>query len=138
MKKIFSLLLLISLSFAFSSCGGDEEQVYNWRGDWNDPKDANYKPEGYNPIKGLWKLYDRGYYFSDDFKMHTVVYHSDGTHQIALYKDLYMINDEAFRYKVYPQTIRYKVEGDKLYISENLFKDDWAVYTRFVPADTGE
>lgn len=137
MKKILSLILVFSLSFAFFSCGEDEK-VYNWRGDWNSPKDPNYKPEGYNPVKGMWKGNVKGLYFSEDFRIHDVTYLEDGTYQIALYRDKYIINDEAFRYQVYPQTIRYKVEADKLYITDKLFEDDWAVYTRFVPAETEE
>lgn len=130
-------MLVFSLSFIFASCGEDEK-VYNWRGDWNNPKDPNYKAEGYNPVKGMWKVNKQGLYFTEDFKIHDVTYFDDGTYQIALYKDTYIINDEAFRYEVYPQTIRYRVEGDKLYITDQLFKDDWAVYTRFVPAETEE
>lgn len=137
MKKLLSLILIFSLSFAFFSCSKDE-QVYNWRGNWNDPNDPNYKTEGYNPVMGMWKSGTKGLYFSEDFRIHDVTYHEDGTYQIALYKDTYIINDEAFRYQVYPQTIRYRVEGDKLYITEYLFKDDWAVYTRFMPAETEE
>lgn len=134
MKKLFALVLIFSLSLTFFSCS-DDEQVYNWRGNWNDPKDPNYKADGYNPIEGMWRIGERGLYFSKDFKVHDVTYHEGGKFQIGLYKDIYIINDEAFRYQTYPQTIRYKVEGDKLYISEYLFNDDWAIYTRFVPTE---
>jgi len=138
MKKLLSLALVFALSLAFSSCS-DDEKVYNWRGNWNDPNDANYKPAGYNPVKGMWKILDKGLYFSDEFRIHDVVYHADGTYQIDTFKDTYIINDEAFRYKTYPQTIRYRIEGDKLYITSNLFSnDDWAVYTRYVPAEEEE
>lgn len=137
MKKVLSLLFVFSLFLFFASCSEDEK-VYNWRGNWNDPKDPNYKAEGYNPVKGMWKGNTIGLYFSEDFKIHDVSYLADGSYQIALYRDTYIINDEAFRYEVYPQTIRYKVEGDKLYITEKLFDDDWAVYTRYIPAKTEE
>lgn len=137
MKNILSLIFVLSLFFVFASCSEDEK-VYNWHGNWNDPKDPNYKAEGYNPVKGMWKGNVKGLYFSEDFKIHDVTYLEDGTYQIALYRDTYIINDEAFRFQVYPQTIRYKVEGNKLYITEKLFEDDWAIYTRYIPAGTDE
>jgi hypothetical protein len=109
----------------------DDEKEYNWRGDWNNPSDANYKPAGYNPVQGLWKIGSRGIFFSKEFRMHNVAFQSDGTYQIDLFKDVYMINDEALRYKTYPQTWRYRIEGDKLYLTDKLFQDnDWAIYTK--------
>lgn len=135
MKKIITFFLLFSLTFAFVSCEGDED-VYDWKGNWNDPKDPNYKPEGYNPIKGMWKSNstDVGLYFTDDFKVCEIYFYSDGTHKIDVYKDLYIINNEALRYVTYPETNRYILEGNTLKITANLFEDKgWKTYTRFTP-----
>lgn len=136
MKKILAFILLFSLSFAMVSCGGDDE--YEWRGNWNDPKDKNYKPEGYNPIEGMWKVGTSGFHFTKDFKVHDMRFHSDGTYQEGLFRDIYIINDEAFRFTVYPETKRYRLNAtkDTLYITSKLLTDgDWARYSRFIPKE---
>ena len=52
MKKLLSIILLLSLSVAFYSCGGDMEeemkkpQEFVWNGDWNDPNDMNASRSG--------------------------------------------------------------------------------------------
>lgn len=144
MKKILAFILLFSLSFAMVSCGGDDDE-YEWRGDWNDPNDKNYKPEyngQYNPIEGMWKGGTSGFYFSKDFKVHNVEYKSDGSYQVELFKGLYSINDEAFLLKVNIDSEsgikRYKLNAakDTLYITSKLLTDgDWATYSRFVPKE---
>lgn len=139
MNKILALTLLLSFSFVFISCEKDDE--YEWRGDWNDPKDNNYKPEyngKYNPIEGMWKGGDTGFYFSNDFKVHDVVYYEDETYKVTTFRDMYMINDDAFRFKVYPETKRYRLNAtkDTLFITSKLLTDgDWAKYSRFVPKE---
>ena len=34
----------------------EEYDGWKWKGDWNDPENADYKPEGYNPLLGTWKV----------------------------------------------------------------------------------
>ena len=55
MKKLLTLLLLATLCVACSSDDDPKSETFVWNGDWNDPKDPNYKPEGYNPIEGEWQ-----------------------------------------------------------------------------------
>lgn len=139
MKKILAFILLFSLSFAMISCGDDAE-VYDWKGDWNDPKDPNYKPEGYNPIKGIWKERGKttGIYFSDDFKLSDVAFYDDGSYKITTFVNTYIINNEALRYQLYPETNRYKLNAakDTLKITPYLFEDKgWVTYARFEPKE---
>lgn len=122
MKKILSFILLLTLSFAFSACGGsddDEPEKFVWGGDWNDPNDPHYATyKGmYNPIQGLWRFdwdENRGMYFSDDFKVYDVTFYSDISYKMDEYGSKYMINDKAFKI-IYTITFLYKIEGNKLY-----------------------
>lgn len=131
MKKFLSVILLLSLSFAFFSCGGDDEkddpekpEPFVWGGDWNDPNDAAYKPEyggKYNPIKGLWKntkYQQEGFYFSEDFKAYTVYFYENGGNtKEPIHTNSYQINDKAYRFsRATPNTYLYRIENGLLYI----------------------
>lgn len=137
MKKILAFILLFSLSFAMVSCGSDDDE-YEWRGNWNDPNDKNYKPEGYNPIEGMWKAGTTGFYFSKDFKVYKVEYKSDGSYQMELFTDVYIINDDAFYLTIERVIKRYRLDAakDVLSITTKLQTDgDWATYTRYIPKE---
>lgn len=57
MNKLFCILFTLTLTFGISSCSSDDDNdtdQYAWNGDWNNPEDPNYKPNGYNPIVGKW------------------------------------------------------------------------------------
>lgn len=132
MKKLLSFILLLTLSLTFVACGGDDDEKkepekFVWGGDWNDPSDPNYKPEGYNPIQGLWKRDSdetKGAYFSEDFKDYKVTFFENGGNIKDLFKDKYYINDKAFRYSdTTTDTWRYKIEGNKLILYPNLSND---------------
>jgi len=121
MKKLLSLILLLGLSLAFYSCGGDddkEDEKFVWNGDWNDPDDPNYKPEGYNPIQGLWRsVKDNTYglYYSKDFKGYRVNFSATGdNYSIDGTGIKYQLNDKAYKNDFY---YRYRIEGDFLYVS---------------------
>lgn len=141
MKKLLSIILLLSLSIAFYSCGGDMEeetkkpQEFVWNGDWNDPDDPNFKPEGYNPIQGVWrsdKDETKGVCFSEDFKCYIVTFYSNGLYDKDLFSDKYAINDKA--YSLRPPTggiRRYKIDNSKLETTPYLYDDrDWTSYTK--------
>ncbi len=106
MKKLLSIFLLLTLSFAFSACGDsdDEPEKFVWGGDWNNPSDPNYKAEyngKYNPIQGLWrsnKKSESGIYFSQDFKWYPVRFASNTQYAIDGTGQNYQINDKAFSY----------------------------------------
>ena len=141
MKKLLSIILLLSLSIAFYSCGDDMEeemkkpQEFVWNGDWNDPADPNFKPEGYNPIQGVWrsdKDETKGVCFSEDFKCYIVTFYSNGLYGKTLFRSKYTINDKA--YSLDPPTRefwRYKIENGKFKTTPDLNDDsDWRSYTR--------
>lgn len=139
MKKLLSLVLLLTLSFTFSACGDsdDEEEKFVWGGDWNDPDDPNYKPEyggKYNPIQGLWRFdwdTERGVYFSEDFIAYDAYFYPNGLHKIDLSSaDKYEINDKA--YKTFHSGIfRYIIEGDKLRYTYHLDEEKgWGYSTK--------
>lgn len=138
MKKLLSILLILSLSFAFYSCKDDNEfelEKYVWGGDWNDPDDPKYKPEyggKYNPIQGLWQAsWDNTYglYFSEKFDYYQVQFYTNGSYHLFLLYH-YDINDSALRYeRAYN---RYIIEGDKLYVylSLNDPNEEPSIYIR--------
>lgn len=137
MKKLLSIILLISLSVTSYSCGDDKEeekpQEFVWNGDWNDPADPNFKPEGFNPIEGVWRFNwdtDRGICFSEDFKVYNVYFHPNGKYTMELWREKYIINDKAF--KNLPNEInRYKVKNNKLQYTYELEKDEsWSNLTK--------
>lgn len=144
MKKLLSIILLLSLSVAFYSCGGDMEeetkkpQEFVWNGDWNDPNDPNFKPEGYNPIEGVWRRVNTtlGVKYTEDFKVYTLTFYSfDGYDE--KYVGNYVINDKAYKLVTSETTRRYKVEGDVLTIYFHLIdiddKNRDQVYVRIEP-----
>lgn len=139
MKKLLSLVLLLTLSFTFSACGDSDEEPekFKWSGDWNNPNDPNYKPEyggKYNPIQGLWRRNSdgtRGLYFSEDFKAYTVTFYSGGRYVKDEWRD-YVINNKAFSNSPPASELwRYKIEEDKLWITPNMNDDnDWRSFTK--------
>ncbi|MBN9300307.1 MULTISPECIES: hypothetical protein [Dysgonomonas] len=133
MKKLLSIILLLSMSVTFYSCGDDMEEEFVWNGDWNDPADPNYKPEGYNPIQGLWRRDTddtRGLYYSEDFKIYKVYFHPNGYVEKSLWADKYIINDKAYNISS-KGTWRYKIEIGKFWDTPDLNDDsDWRSYTR--------
>lgn len=143
MKKLLSIILLLSLSVAFYSCGGDMEeetkkpQEFVWNGDWNDPNDPNFKPEGYNPIKGVWRRVNTtlGLQFTEDFKAYELIFYSfDGYDK--RYMSNYIINDNAYKIGEGDNIRRYKIEGEVLTIYYFLDVDDKnrdRVYVRIEP-----
>ncbi len=141
MKKLLSIILLLSLFVTFYSCGGDMEeetrkpQEFVWNGDWNDPDDPNFKPEGYNPIKGVWRFNwdtDRGICFSEDFKVYDVYFHPNGKYTMELWYDKYSINDKAFMFNPLSSDIyRYKIENGRLKYTHELTEDKgWGSLTK--------
>lgn len=142
MKKLLSIILLISLSVTFYSCGDDKEEEkpkeFVWNGDWNDPADPNFKPEGYNPIKGVWRRVNttQGIKYTEDFKAYTLTFYSfDGYDEKSVGN--YVVNDKAYKLVTSETTRRYKVEGDVLTIYFHLIdiddKNRDQVYVRIEP-----
>ncbi|MFR9166288.1 MAG: hypothetical protein ACLVKO_08810 [Dysgonomonas sp.] len=101
MRKIFSVCLLSLLCFVLSSCSDDDGNGFNWKGDWSNPKDPNYK-EGYNPIKGIWISETNAGYavqFTTDYDMRGLALDNEGKWTLAsIIADGYGINDEAIMY----------------------------------------
>ncbi|MDR1091133.1 MAG: hypothetical protein LBL79_08670 [Prevotella sp.] len=143
MKKLLSFVLLLTLSYTFSACGGsddDEPEKFVWGGDWNDPNSPGYKPEyhgKYNPIQGLWKHSQDsqiGYYFSEDYIGYDVDFYVSGEYTKTKYSK-YGINKDAFRYET-SRTFRYKMNKDDdniLYLaSQNMDfpSENWQKYVR--------
>lgn len=109
-------------------------QEFVWNGDWNDPNDPNFKPEGYNPIEGVWRFNwdtDRGICFSEDFKVY-IMYISIPMESILWNcgEKKYIINDKAF--KNLPNEIyRYKIENGRLkYTHESTEDKGWGSLTK--------
>lgn len=144
MKKLLSIILLLSLSVAFYSCGDDMEeemkkpQEFVWNGDWNDPADPNFKPEGFNPIKGVWKCVNTtlGVKYTEDFKVYALNFYSfDGYDE--KYVGNYVVNNKAYRYGKADIIERYKIEGNILTVYFHLIdiddKNRDEIYVRIEP-----
>lgn len=142
MKKLLYFLFICSLCMGFVSCGGDDEpdpepEKFVWNGDWNDPNDKNYKPEGYNPIEGLWRGDNNdeyGLYFSKDFKTYIVTFFPNGQYLTSGTGMTYTINDKAYR-NGYTPIYRYEIKDNKLYLVNQalggiLVTEGWSVYIK--------
>lgn len=112
MKKFLYFIFICTLCVGFTACGEDDdpkEEEFLWNGDWNDPNDRNYKPEGYNPIQGIWKRdNERGLYFSEDRIAYDVYFLSNGSYVIENGSgsgSKYTINNTAFKYSHSQNTI---------------------------------
>jgi len=119
--KNFLYVMMAAVMVSFAACSSDDpneepEKPFVWNGDWNDPNDPNYKPEGYNPIQGLWRNLDPNKlsaYFSDDFIYYTVQF-VDGIPIKDKYSK-YKINDTAFDHIGRPGLVtKYKIYGNKM------------------------
>lgn len=142
MKKLLYFLFICSLCMGFVSCGGDDEpepepEKFVWNGDWNDPNDPNYKPEGYNPIEGLWRGDNNdeyGLYFSNDFRTYIVTFFPNGQHLTSGTGMTYIINDKAYRHDV-ATMYKYETKDDKLYLVSQTqggieVTEGWSTYIR--------
>ena len=141
MKKLLSIILLLAVSFTFAACSDDDDDdkkggggdKFVWNGDWNDPDDPNFKPEGYNPIQGMWRsvnVPNTGLYYSDDRIEYRVIFYSVGSPSKSKYGS-YKINDKAYKTK---ETWMYKFEGENImYIKNPTWSDDeWIKYNRVI------
>lgn len=144
MKKLFWFIPLIFLML--SSCSDDNNDneddplPQNWKGDWNDPSDPNYKPDGYNPIEGEWLVTKRNNAdfdkfvlnkFTDKFMWRQCLSEPEsGKDPVYITGVEYMINNEAFMSKKDRVLITYRFNADStiLYITE---KDDSYIMTRY-------
>lgn len=137
MKKFLYFIFICTLCVGFTACGGDDddpkEEEFVWNGDWNDPNDRNYKPEGYNPIQGVWQRDDDpsiGMYLSEDFKDYYVTFYSNGEYKIgAVFSDNYQINNTAFRYSP-SRVFKWEIENNKLYTLPVGIYKEWVSYTK--------
>lgn len=103
------LLFLLTVLLAATACSSDDPDPIGSKDfdDWNNPSSENYKPDGYNPIKGDWILTEKNgstevdflvYRFSNDLNM------SQATKKPAEDKDptygnkeKYAINNTSFK-----------------------------------------
>ncbi|MBF0647739.1 MULTISPECIES: hypothetical protein [Dysgonomonas] len=137
MKKFLYFIFICTLCVGFTACGGDDddpkEEEFVWNGNWNDPNDKNYKPEGYNPIQGVWQRDDDpsiGMYLSKDFKDYYVTFYSNGEYKIeSVFKDNYQINNTAFRYSP-NEVYKWEIENNKLYTLPVGTYKEWVSYTK--------
>lgn len=140
MKKFLYFIFICTLCVGFTACGGDDddpkEEEFVWNGDWNDPNDRNYKPEGYNPIQGVWQRDDdpeRGFYFSEDCVECDVTFFDNGTYVIAsnpIFCAKYIINNTAFRYtSAIELTYKWEIEDNTLR-TMSIGGTGWVYYTR--------
>ncbi|MFR9166833.1 MAG: hypothetical protein ACLVKO_11675 [Dysgonomonas sp.] len=101
----------------------------NWNGDWNNPADPNYKPNGYNPIEGNWFVTNRNNFVNigEIPDLETLFYAHDRKLTQKLEANLgqsflssetfdYIINDKA--YMINNKVYAYKLESNKLSITD--------------------
>lgn len=135
MKKILFIFLVLGLAVGFAACGDDDEpEKFVWNGDWNDPDDPNYKPEGYNPVHGFWRrdnAQNKGLLFSKDFKIYQITFGVNGSYTKDLWSGEYKINDKAYWAATGNNIWRYRIEGNKFYNNPSTTNEnDWQILTR--------
>lgn len=128
---------MLSLSVAFWSCGGSdgdddddngggkEPVEFVWNGDWNDPSDPNYKKDGYNPVKGVWRYGNStsGIKYTEKFEIYSLTFYSYNEYE-ERYIGKYIINDKAYRYGEANITDRYTIKADMMTVYFSLNIDD--------------
>lgn len=110
MKMRTNKILFILFLFTFSLACSDDDNVKvetgpiplsEWEGSWNDPSHPEFKPDGYNPIQGRWKVYMKNglpvgttikieYEFTSDFIFKV---YNNGSYQSD---KKYQINDQHY------------------------------------------
>ncbi|NDV80162.1 hypothetical protein [Dysgonomonas sp. 511] len=144
MKKLFYILLLFCVPFVFPACGGDDDddKIFQWEGDWNDPEHPMYQVYGgnYNPVKGVWvhPNNEEGGYFSEDFKYYSIVFLPNGTYQKITSGTDYQINNTTIRYFSRSESYQYyRLEKNWLYVNYQylglpISDDNWGKYERWI------
>ena len=120
MKKVFYLLLTLSLSLGFVGCSNDDD-------DENGEKNGT-NTEYYNPIEGHW-LETTGYYkqiFSQRFTWSEMRNHSTLGWQYTVVSIPYTVDKDSV--KLEGRTYKYKIDGDILEITFS--EGDIARHTR--------
>ncbi len=148
MKKILHLILICTLCAGFVACGDDDkdepekETPFTWKGDWNDPENPDFKPDGYNPIVGDWISVadpELRIEFTDKRVMKQIVYKTYEGWITRIWAEKYEINDIGIRY----------INGDSRHVEEyklikengqeyltmryQLPADKWVKYKRYKP-----
>ena len=114
MKKVFYLLLTLSLSLGFVGCSNDDDDDEN--GKKNGEKNGT-NTEYYNPIEGEW-LDEGGYYkeiFSQRFTWSEMRKHGTLGWQYTMVSMPYTIDKDFF--KTDSRAYKYKIDGDILEIT---------------------
>ena len=121
MKKVFYLLLTLSLSLGFVGCGNDDDENGNENGTFKWEGDI----ENYNPLEGLWVSVnnpDRGLQFSSD-RIYYVIEFKSGEIDNRINLGPFEINYKAYKYGS-TSIRRYKLEGDRLTMYPNKNDND--------------
>ena len=125
MKKVFYLLLTLSLSLGFVGCSNDDDDDENGK---KNGEENGTNTEYYNPIEGEW-LETTGYYkqiFKRNFTWSEMRNHSAIGWRYTILSDPYTIDKDFIRAS--GKTYKYKIDGDILEIT---FSDgDIAQHTR--------
>jgi len=104
-RLLYILFVLFSLGAVTLSCSDDDDGGEAAFDNWNDPSSPNYKPQGYNPIRGSWEKYRTSpldkrhkYMFTSEFKYQEAVYmDEEGRWGDEMTIANYTINDKAFK-----------------------------------------
>ncbi len=149
MKKILHFILICTLCAGFVACGDDDkdepekETPFTWKGDWNDPENPDFKPDGYNPIVGDWIRVgdpELRLEFTDKRVMKQIVYKNSYEGWITrIWADKYEINDIGIKYihADFRHVEEYKLIKENglehLMLRHELYPNDWRKYKRYKP-----
>ncbi len=150
MKRILPFILICTLCAGFVACGDDDkdepekETPFTWKGDWNDPENPDFKPDGYNPIVGDWHSLDNPKIrleFTNKFVIKRYIYKdSYNKWDTEIWAKKYEINDIGIKY-VHVEALnidewKILIENNEkhLMIRDQLpTKDKWRKYKRYKP-----
>jgi len=127
MNKLLTIILMLSMSFAFYSCSSDDDKEddkeFVWEGDI----------EGYNPLKGDW-MYEAkkdtygGWRFTEDKVLYRLFFDKYGKINKVIEIAPFEINKTAYKYIADIQYIcRYKIIDNKFILYPNQNNDNDAV-----------
>ncbi len=144
MKKILYFILICTLCAGFVACGDEDkdepekETPFTWKGDWNDPENPDFKPDGYNPIVGDWIRVgdpELRLEFTDKFVIKRHIYRSSyNKWETEIWAEKYEINDIGIRYESVEEYKLTKENGEEYLIMRyQLPADEWRKYKRYKP-----
>ncbi len=102
------LLFLIFMAAVLVACDKEDKASVpsEWKGDWNNPANENYVPQGYDPIEGEWLVASR----NDTVLTDTIIHFFTKEREWKIAKKISTKTHEP----EYGQPIAYKINSEQI------------------------